>query len=170
MRRTVDLSVLSLMLMGFLIVTACDGTVPTAPVSDAAGVGASASTHAVAASGAPTPVSIRQTIWGDDPCTAEVDPMEHRVTLAGTSYVHELSNGNLVIRTRYTLTTDSGYEGRGTRVVVNNGSIYRAHFNDVLIHPDGRKFRAHAVLVLDLRTDPPTERVLKISGLTCLRT
>lgn len=170
MRRIVDLSVLSLVLMGLLTVTACDGTVPTAPVSDAADVGASTSARAVAASGAPTPVSIRQTIWDDDPCTAEVDPMEHRVTLAGTSYVHELTSGNLVIRTRYTLTTDSGYEGRGARVVVNNGSIYRAHFNDILTHPDGRKFRAHAVHVLDLKTDPPTERVLKISGLTCLGT
>lgn len=164
MRRILSLPVL--FLFGLVILGACDR--PVAPAPAPGPVDVAAARGANDAPGAAVAVPIRATISDDDPCTAVVDPEEHQVTLEGTSYVHELPNGNFVIRTRYEITTDSGYEGRGMRVEVANRSVYRAHFNDMLTHPDGRKFRAHAVQVVDLRTTPPTVRVLKISGLTCL--
>lgn len=169
MRRLLGLPALTLSCL--VMLSACDRPATTAPASETVDVGAAArasAAHGADAPGAAAAVPFRATISDDDPCTAVVDPEEHRVTFRGTSYVQELPNGNQVIRTRYAITTDSGYEGRGVRVEVANGSVQRAHFNDMLTHPDGRKFRAHAVQVVDLKTDPPTIRVLKISGLTCL--
>lgn len=165
MRRILSLPVACLLSLTAL--TACDRSVTTAPLPEAPD--ASASAHADAR-GAPVAVPFEATIPDDDPCTAVVDPEEHRVTFAGTSYIQELPNGDAVIRTDYTITTDSGYKGSGHRREVFADSIYRGHFNDMVFHPDGRQFRAHAVQVVDLKTDPPTIRVLEIHPLTCIRT
>ena len=144
---------------------ACDAAPTTAPLAPHDGVRA---THATAP-GAAVAVPFSVTQPGDDPCTDVEDPAEHLVTFAGTVYVHTLPAGDLVLRWQYTVSTTSGYEGNGKIVEVANGSIYRGHFNDMVFHPDGRQFRAHAVHVVDLTTDPPTTRVLKISGLTCVK-
>lgn len=162
MRSILSLPVLSLLCLAAL--TACDRPVaPAPPSSEPPGVSASA--HA-AAHGAPVVVPFTHTQSGIDPCTGE--PQE--VTFAGTVSFQFLANGNVVIRREYTVTTDTGYEGRGTLVQVDNGSVLRGHFNDIVTHPDGRAFRAHAVQVVDLKTVPPTIRVLKIHGLTCFKT
>ena len=144
---------------------ACDRAPTTAPLTPIDG--AHAATGIAPGAAVAIPFSITQT--GDDPCTEVEDPAEHQVTAAGTVYMHTLPNGDVVLRREYTITSTSGYEGHGKIVEVANGSIYRGHFNDMVFHPDGRQFRAHAVHVIDLKTDPPTTRVLKISGLTCVR-
>ena len=158
------LSSTPLFLLGLLTLPACDGT-GTEPLIEAGD--ANASMHA--APGAAVAIPFSATLMDDDPCTDVVDPNEHQVTFAGTLYLHALPNGNTVIRRESTITTTSGYEGHGKVVEVANGSIYRGHFNDMVKHPDGRQFRAHAVQVVDLKTDPPTIRVLKVHPLTCVK-
>jgi len=162
MRSILGLPVLSLLCLAAL--TACDRPVaPAPPAVESPGVSASA--HADAP-GAPVAVPFSVTLpEGSDPCTGE--PMQ--VTFAGTLYVHSLPSGDMLLRRESTITSDTGYEGSGHLREVFNGSVYRGHFNDIVTHPDGRMFRAHAVQVVDLKTDPPTIRVLEIHGLTCIK-
>lgn len=155
----------ALLALGLVAFGGCDRTATTAPRLDADGVRASEHANAPGAA-LEIPFSVTQP--GDDPCTEIVDPNEHQVTFSGTVYLHNLPNGNVVLRRDYTVTTTSGYEGQGKIVEVANGTIYRGHFNDMVRHPDGRQFRAHAVHVVDLKTG--ITRVLKVNPLTCVKT
>ncbi|MFW6200586.1 MAG: hypothetical protein ACOC8K_08435 [Gemmatimonadota bacterium] len=47
-----------------------------------------------------------------------------------------------------TITTDTGYEGRGVRTVVINRNVRKLTNNDIVSHPDGRTFLAHGVMVV----------------------
>lgn len=119
------------------------------------------------APGAPTPILFSTTFPDNDPCTDVFDPKEHMVTISGTAWVHALPNGNTVMRAKRTITTDSGYEGRGVQTEVINGNTRTFHLHDINTHPDGRKMRAEFVFIVDLSTQ--TVRVLR-GALTCIKT
>lgn len=173
MLRHIALTIPSLALLVF---TACDSPATTGPESESAaegevqlakgGVPASPSESAP---GAPIATSVSFTFPDDDPCTPTFDSFEHMVTISGTVFFHFLPNGNVVVRFVRTIITDSGYEGSGKLIAVENGQISKNTFNDIVSHPDGRKFRVHGVLVMDLTTMPPTTRV-SMAGLTCIKT
>lgn len=115
------------------------------------------------APGAAEPIPFSNTFPGVDACTGE----PHTVTISGIIWLHRLPNGDQVVRWDRTITTDTGYEGHGVRTVVNNGNVFKLTNNDVVSHPDGRKFLAHGVMVVDLTTAPPTARV-SMGGFTCI--
>lgn len=73
-----------------------------------------------------------------------------------------------MVRWDRTITTDTGYEGRGVRTVVNNGKVFKLTNNDIVSHPDGRAFLAHGVMVIDLTTEPPAARA-EMGGFSCIR-
>lgn len=140
---------------------------PTGPAATDAGLDDALSPGVSAqlqdAPGAPEPIEFSNTFPGEDACTGE----PQITTIAGTIWVHQLPNGNQVVRWDRTITTDTGYEGHGVRTEVNNGNVYKLSNNDIVSHPDGRRFLAHGVMVVDLTTSPPTARV-SMGGFTCL--
>lgn len=147
--------------------TACSDASPTAitPESTASDLGASSlSMAAPHAPAAPEPITRSVTFRDTDPCTGK----EHTLTIASTIWTSELPDGREVIRWERRLSSDSGYEGRGVRTIVDNGNVFKLRNMDVWSHPDGRQFQARGLIVLDLRTDPPTVRVQE-GGLICLR-
>lgn len=155
------------LLPAFLIfATGCDETPTAAVPPDEIHVEKSMSQ---ATTGASVEIPFSVTFPDDDPCTSTVDPEEHMVTVAGTASSHALPNGNVVVRYRRSVTTDSGYEGRGEAVEVHNGQVFRLHWSDILTHPDGRMIRAHLVVVVDLKTSPPSLRVLRGGPVRCIR-
>lgn len=163
MRRLPLLPVLSL--LGLLAAAGCEQPAATAPASDGIELSAAHSS----APGAPMEVPFSTTFPDDDPCTPVFDRNEHLVTISGTLFVHTLPNGNLVIHAERTITTDSGYEGRGEHTQIVNGNIVQLQLNDIVTNPDGRKFRAGGFIIVDLTTSPPSVRVT-MGGLTCIKT
>lgn len=162
--------------LSFLLVGCGDAT-PTDPApdrgqgsADARGnalnptARADAPTPAIDAPGAPTPIHFSNTFPGQDACTGEPQV----VTISGVIWLHELSGGVRLLRWERTITTDTGYEGRGVRTVVDNGNVFKLTNNDVVSHPDGRKFLAHGVMVLDLSAEPPSPRV-EMGGFRCIK-
>lgn len=109
----------------------------------------------VDAPGAPTAVPIFFQFEGRNPCSG----LPHTVTFTGTAWIHELPGGQVVVHFQRTITTSSGFEGRGTATNVVNGNILKSTLNDMLTHPSGDRIRAHLVLVIDLTSTPPTVRV-----------
>lgn len=95
----------------------------------------------------PTAVPFEFVFPDVNPCSGLV----HIVTISGTSWVHE-HNGRIIFHSERTITTSSGFEGRGTDSFVNNGEIERFVLNDILTHESGERFRAHFGLVFDLST------------------
>lgn len=163
MHRFLDVPALSL--LGALALAACEQPPATAPAADAAAP--DATVRASHAPGAPTAIPFSVTFPDDDPCTEPFDPTEHIVTISGTLFVHSLPNGKVVIRAERTITTDSEYEGRGEHTFVDNGNVIEFQLNDINTHPDGRKFRAHVIVVVDLSAG--TVRVA-MGGLECIKT
>ncbi len=123
------------------------------------GVADSAPAHnfaVVSATSAPTPVPIFVQFDDVNPCSGLV----HTVTITGTAWIQDL-DGQLVVREERTVTTSSGFAGRGTDVFVDNGTTQKFTLNDMLTNQFGARIRAHLVLVIDLSTTPPTVRVSK---------
>lgn len=151
--------------VALLVLTGCEPA-PTAtfpPKDDGLRLSASS------APGAPTAVPFSVTIPVDDPCTGVVDPNEMLATVAGTSFVHSLPNGNVVAHLKRTITTDTGYEGGGEATEITNDNVMQTQWNDIVTHPDGRAIRSHFVSVLDLTTSPPTVRVQMGPELVCFK-
>ncbi|MDX1566274.1 MAG: hypothetical protein R3223_00640 [Longimicrobiales bacterium] len=120
------------------------------------------------APGAREPITFSNTFPGVDPCSPAGDPEQHMTTISGTIWIQDLPGGNRVAHWERTITTDSGYEGRGRRTVVTNGGIFKLTNMDVVSHPDGRRFLARGVRVVDLTTDPATTRVAR-GEFICIR-
>ncbi len=95
-----------------------------------------------------------------DPCTGEV----HEVTINAKFSVH-FHGERIVARGERTLSTSSGYLGRGTSSFVANGRVEVFRFADVLANASGDRIRATAVFVLDLASE--TVRVDTFE-LTCI--
>jgi hypothetical protein len=96
-----------------------------------------------------------------NPCSGEI----HTVTISGTERIHE-HNGQLVIHGERTITTSSGFVGRGTHSFVANGNIEKLTLTDILRHPPGAQIRAHLTFVFDVSGS--TVRVEK-GAITCVR-
>lgn len=95
-----------------------------------------------------------------NPCTDQV----HTVTITVTFFVHS-HDGRSVARGDRTLSTSSGFFGKGTSSFVDNGQIEMFRFTDILSSDSGDRIRAKGVFVADLSTG--TVRVDKFE-LTCL--
>jgi hypothetical protein len=99
----------------------------------------------VAAASAPTTVPFFVQFDDLNPCSGLI----HTVTITGTERIHE-HDGRLVIHGERTITTSSGFVGRGTHSFVANGSIEKLTLNDMLRHPSGERIRAHVVFIFDV--------------------
>jgi hypothetical protein len=112
---------------------------------------------------ASAPVHDQFTIVFNDvnPCSGLI----HTVTLTGFRSIHE-HDGRFVIRIKRTITTSSGFVGRGGDTFVANGNIEKVSINDMLTNESGDRIRAHLVIV----TDASTGLGKAVSrSLTCLR-
>jgi hypothetical protein len=145
--------------LGFLAASACGDRQEPLGIAHVLDAQASAPLHTEAAS-APTAVPIFEQFDDVNPCSGLI----HTVTFTGTAWVHE-HNGRFIVRAQRTITTSSGFEGRGTDTFVGNGSVFKVTLNDMLTHPSGDRIRPHFVLVVDVSTE--TVRVLK-GSLTCV--
>jgi hypothetical protein len=95
-----------------------------------------------------------------NPCTGRV----HQVRISASFFVHEHGD-RTVAKGVTTISTSSGYVGRGTSSFIENGNILMARLTDILTRAPGDKIKAQSVFVLDIRSD--TVRVDRFS-LTCL--
>jgi hypothetical protein len=82
-----------------------------------------------------------------DPCTGET----HEVTIDVTFLVH-FHDGVTVARGVRTLTTSSGYAGRGRSSYVENGRVEKFRFSDRVTDDSGNRIRASGVFVVDRST------------------
>jgi len=104
------------------------------------------------AASAPIEVPIFIQFDGVNPCSGLI----HTITITGTALIHEH-----VAHSQVTITTSSGFVGRGTETDVDNGNIATLTLNHMLTNDSGDRIRAHLLLILDLSTTPPTVRVMK---------
>jgi hypothetical protein len=81
----------------------------------------------------------------EDPCTGE----DHEVTISVTFSVH-VHEGRIVALGERTLSTSSGYLGRGTSSFVANGRVEVFRFTDVLANASDDRIRATGLFVLDV--------------------
>lgn len=96
-----------------------------------------------------------------NPCTGDI----HRVTIAGTTFVHD-HDGRIVAYSERTITTSpTGFVGHGTDSYVLNGQAEMFRLADILTNASGDRIRARFVIVVDLSTE--TVRVAK-GELSCL--
>jgi hypothetical protein len=95
-----------------------------------------------------------------NPCTGLV----HTVTIAVTFSVHS-HDGRTEAHGDRTLSTSSGFFGKGTSSFVDNGQIEMFRLTDILSSDSGDRIRANSVFVVDLSTG--TVRVDRFE-LTCL--
>ena len=95
----------------------------------------------------PLPLPIFDVFDDVNPCTGAM----HTVTVTGTARLHD-HDGRLVVHVERVVSTSTGFEGRGAQAFIDNGQIIRLALNDVLVHPDGSRIRAHANLLIDVAT------------------
>ena len=98
---------------------------------------------------------------GLDPCTG----LPQTTTIVVDFYEHA-TNGAVVTTGVRTITTDSGYVGRGESTVVNNGQIILMSLHDVLVNSSGARVRVSGTIVLDATTMPPSPKVVNLER-TC---
>jgi hypothetical protein len=113
-----------------------------------------------AAADPPTVVQWKVEFPDVNPCTGDL----HTVTIAGTTSVHD-HDGRIVAYSERTITTSSGFVGRGTDTSVDNGQVFVFRHLDILTNASGDRMTARVVFVLDVSTG--TARVEKFE-LTCL--
>jgi hypothetical protein len=95
-----------------------------------------------------------------NPCSGLVET--HTFTLNLRDHIH---NGKLVRHANRTITTETGYIGRGTEQWVDNGQVFKFSQNDMLVNDAGDRIRAHWVYIMNFATDPPS---LKVDNLTVI--
>ncbi len=114
----------------------------------------------VAVAGAPNPIPIFEQFDDVNPCSGLI----HTVTFTGTAWIQE-TDGRTVVREKRTITTSSGFLGRGSDTFVDNGNIQKLTLNDMLTNGSGDRIKAQFIMVFDLST--ATVQVLR-GGLTCV--
>jgi len=141
-----------------MLAVGCDQNDPIAPDPPQLGVQAAS---------APIGFQVLEEFEDVNACTG----LDHIVTVTGAGWVQPHQN-NEVLRTKTTVTTSDGFEGRmhTTEVMNFNGGTYREVINQILKHPSGAMIRVHFVIVLDFKDWPPTVTV-RVEGLevTCVR-
>ncbi len=145
------------LLLTLLVVGGCGGGQEPLGVPGLAHLNSSGDAGAASA---PTEIPFVNVFEDLNPCSGVV----HTVTMTGTLRVHE-HDGRVVGHSEFTLTTSSGFVGRGTETFVANGNVVKFTINAMLTNDSGDRIRAHVVQVVDLSTS--TVRVLK-GSLTCL--
>lgn len=113
-----------------------------------------------AAADPPSEITLEELFDDTNVCTGE----PQTVTLSVTFFVHE-HDGQVTARGERTITTTTGFAGRGTSSFVMNDEVEVFRFTDILANDAGDRIRARSVFVLDLTND--TVRVDKFE-LTCL--
>jgi hypothetical protein len=118
---------------------------------------------ATPASADPPTVEVLEATFDDvNPCTG----LEHTVTISSTFFQHDHRGERFVEHGKSILTTSpTGFVGRGSETLVDNGQQLIFRFADMLSNPAGDRIRVRVVLVIDLTTD--TFRV-ENSDFTCL--
>jgi hypothetical protein len=105
-----------------------------------------------AAADPPAAVPFEFTFVDVNPCTG----LDHTVTIAGTTWVHE-HDGRIVATSERTITTSpTGFVGHGTDTDVINGQVDAFRLTDILTNASGDRIRAHFVVVLDLSSGRTT--------------
>jgi hypothetical protein len=95
-----------------------------------------------AAAGAPTQLPFEETFVDVNPCTG----VDHTVSVRGTFYEFEGGSG-ISHRLDQTITTTSGFAGRGVEVSIDHDRIFIVHA--VLTNGDSEHILAQVVLVHD---------------------
>jgi hypothetical protein len=114
-----------------------------------------------AAAVAPVAIPFFQRFDDVNPCTGLV----HTITVTGTLHVQD-NDGALVMRVDRSVTTSSGYVGKGRFVHVVNQSVEKFMLGDRLVSPSGSVIDAGFHLVVDLSDG--SVKHLK-GGVTCAR-
>jgi hypothetical protein len=114
-----------------------------------------------AAANAPVAIPFVNEFRDLNPCTG----LFHTVTVTGTLYVHD-NNGALVVTGDRSITTSTGYEGRGRFTRVVNGSVMKVMLGDRLVSASGSVIDAGFHIVVDLSDG--SVKHLK-GGVTCAR-
>lgn len=96
-----------------------------------------------------------------NPCSG----LNDTATITGTLWIHE-RDGRLVVRSKSTIVTSSGFQGGRTRTIVVNGNNFKVSLNAMLTNDAGQRIRIHFVQIVDLSTG--TVRVQKGGGPTCV--
>ena len=82
-----------------------------------------------------------------NPCSG----LQHTVTITGTALI-EATHGARVVHVQRTVTTSSGFEGRGAQTIVDNGNIVKVTLADLLSNESGDRIRAQVVILIDPST------------------
>jgi hypothetical protein len=117
------------------------------------GVVASALVAAPAAADAPAASPFSFSFDFVDPCTGD----DMTVTFSGTTYRHDHAE-RATYHADVTVTTSSGYEGHGIEASVDHERIFI--INHVIASPDGRRYGAHLVTVIDQQGTLSVDRAL----------
>jgi hypothetical protein len=96
-----------------------------------------------------------------NPCSGQT----HTITVSGTAYVND-ENGALIVHVDRSIATNSGFEGRGTSTLVDNGQVSKFSLRDTLTNVSGERIRAGFILVIDLSTG---EAKAFHGAVTCVR-
>jgi hypothetical protein len=118
------------------------------------------SAAAVAAADPRTEIADEVSFLDVDPCTGAV----HEVTISVNLLVH-FHDRVTAARGVRTLSTSSGYVGRGTSSFVENGRVEMFRFTDLLADEPGNRIRAREVLVIDPSTGTFRVRELELKCL-----
>jgi hypothetical protein len=116
----------------------------------------------VVAAARPTGFTFEQKLVGPDPCSGEI----HTLTITWTCREQQQANGAYVqICKREVVTDPTGYVGRGTLTVVDNGKIQNLRFTDVLKNDAGDRMQGRSHGLFDLSAG--TVRIYKFDSV-CL--
>lgn len=142
--------------LALLVVIAC-GDGPMSPLEQAA----SSSPPDPVFFSAPSSIPFVEALAFINPCSG----LNDTATLTGTLWIHA-RDGRLVVRSKSTVVTGSGFEGSRTRTIVVNSANFKVSLNAMLTNDAGERIRIHFVQVVDLSTG--TVQVQKGGGPTCV--
>ena len=108
----------------------------------------------------PSELTIQESFDDTNVCTGEPQTVTGEVTF----FFHE-HDGRVIARGERTITTTTGFSGRGTSSFVMNGQVEMFRFTDIVTNDAGDRIRARGVFLLDLSSE--TVRVDTFE-LTCL--
>ena len=113
-----------------------------------------------AAADPPSEITVEESFDDTNVCTGE----PQTVTIDVTFFFH-VHDGRVTARGERTITTTTGFSGRGTSSFVMNGQVEMFRFTDIVTNDAGDRIRARGLFVLDVSND--TVRIDKFE-LTCL--
>lgn len=94
----------------------------------------------------------------DNPCTGLPD----EVTIEGTLWIFETSDGRFFGRAENLVTTLSGFEGWQTVTLLWNGNIWKFTLNSMAANAIGQRIRIHSVQVIEGLLDPTKPTTVRV--------